>query len=280
MPEKTSLQSEIQTPFSFSQSSLQDYIDCARRFQLRYIEQLKWPAIETDPVLENERRQIEGQQFHRMLQQFMLGLPADKLARLATSENLARWWENFITARLSELSDMADSSLYPEVTLSAPFGKHRIMAKYDLIAVKDGKATIYDWKTYHKRPRDERMAARPQTRVYQALLVVAGAHLNGGLSFDPARIEMLYWYADFPGKPARFPYKAAFYKRDTEWMKNLVSEISSKQSYPLTDDNEKCGYCPYRSYCERGVQASNDDDFESEPGLENISLEQIQEIEF
>ncbi len=39
--------------FTFSQSSLQDYMDCARRFQLRYIDQLNWPAINTETVVEN-----------------------------------------------------------------------------------------------------------------------------------------------------------------------------------------------------------------------------------
>ncbi len=73
----------------------------------------------------------------------------------------------------------------PKSNLSAPLGKHRLLAKYDLIAVQDGKATIYDWKTYRKRPRNEWLAARTQTRVYRALLVQAGAHLNKGQPFDP-----------------------------------------------------------------------------------------------
>ena len=30
--------------FTFSQSSLQAYVDCARRFWLAYVEQLPWPA--------------------------------------------------------------------------------------------------------------------------------------------------------------------------------------------------------------------------------------------
>ena len=104
MPEIANLKSEIQTPFTFSQSSLQDYVDCARRFQLRYIEQLQWPAVETAPVLENERRQIEGQQFHRLVQQSIIGLPADKLAKMANSANLARWWSHWLGWRVGRLA--------------------------------------------------------------------------------------------------------------------------------------------------------------------------------
>jgi len=75
MPEN--LKSELSPSFTFSQSSLQDYFDCPRRFQLRYIEHLAWPAVETEPVLENERRQQEGQLFHRMVQQHLVGLPVE-----------------------------------------------------------------------------------------------------------------------------------------------------------------------------------------------------------
>ncbi|MCA9982517.1 MAG: PD-(D/E)XK nuclease family protein, partial [Anaerolineales bacterium] len=32
--------------FAFSQSSLQAYEDCPRRFWLAYVEQLPWPAVE------------------------------------------------------------------------------------------------------------------------------------------------------------------------------------------------------------------------------------------
>jgi hypothetical protein len=279
MPEQE-LRTKIQVPFTFSQSSLQDYTDCASRFQLRYIEQVRWPAIENDPVLDNELRQIEGQQFHRMAHQFILGLPAEKLARLAVSANLARWWENFNIAMANGLVERAGSNLFSEVALSAPLGNHRIIAKYDLIAVKDGRAIIYDWKTYHKRPKDERMKARPQTRIYQALLVQAGKHLNNGQPFAASQIEMIYWYADFPTEPARFFYDNSHFKQDWEWASQLVSEISTKQSYPLTEDDAKCGVCPYRSYCDRGVRAGSDDEVEPQLNVDEFNLEQIQEIEF
>src|SRR5690348_6323085 len=112
------LNTELARPFTFSQSSLQDYTDCARRFQLRYIERLQWPAIETAPILENERRQIEGQQFHRIVQQSLIGLPAEKLTRMANSPDLSRWWHNFLT----QGPQLAGFDLHTEAALSAPVG--------------------------------------------------------------------------------------------------------------------------------------------------------------
>ncbi|MGD0613406.1 MAG: PD-(D/E)XK nuclease family protein [Anaerolineales bacterium] len=265
--------------FTFSQSSLQDYVDCPRRFQLRYIEQLAWPAVETEPALENERRQKEGQFFHRLVQQHRLGLPEDKLRRLASTSDLSRWWDHYLAYDF-KLEGYAEHS---ELTLSAPIGSYRLLAKYDLVAVKqNGKVLVYDWKTYHKRPEDERMAARLQTRVYRALLVQAGASLNGGVPILPEQIEMVYWYADFPAQPALFPYTSAQYRRDWDSLTSLIGEIGHHGHFELTEDETKCAYCPYRSYCNRGLTAGSEAEIDPETELASleINFEQIQEIEF
>jgi len=280
MPET---KSKLPAQFAFSQSSLQDYADCPRRFQLRYLDQLIYPAAESEPALENERHQQEGQYFHRLAQQHLLGIPAEKLARLANTPNLQRWWENFINAKdLTGLRDL--SGLYPEVTLSAPLGDFRLVAKYDLIAVTvDEKIVIYDWKTYRKRPRNEWLSARWQTRVYRALLVAAGSQLNGGRPIVPERCEMVYWFSNFPDDLARFTYNEAQYKRDWDALVKLTEEIQSATSYPLTNDRQKCAYCPYRSYCNRGIQAGDLDAIEAEMETESlfdVNFEQIGEIEF
>lgn len=265
-------------PIFFSQSSLQDYVDCPRRFQLRYLEQLAWPAVETEPALETERRQREGQLFHRLAQQYLLGLPAEKLARMANTPNLRRWWENFIQYPFG----LNDYTRTTEQVLSAPLGEQRLIAKYDLVAVSpSGKALIFDWKTYHKRPRDEWMAARLQTRVYRALLVQAGAHLNQGQPFAPERIEMVYWYADYPAEPARFPYNMVQFKRDWDFLEKLAAEISTTPEFPLSDDVKQCSFCPYRSYCDRGAAAGTWEQAEAEiEATFDLNFEQIAEIEF
>jgi predicted RecB family nuclease len=266
----------LPTPFTFSQASLQDYADCPRRFQLRYIERLSYPAIESEPTLENERHQQEGEAFHRLTQQYLLGIPAEKVGKLASSPNLERWWDNFL-ANFS--FNRQTDTLYPEMNLSAPLAGARLMAKYDLILVSDTPiVTIYDWKTYRKRPKNEFLVARLQTRVYRALLARAGAHLNGGRPISPENIEMVYWFADFPNDPARFRYDAAQYQRDWDFLEKTAKELASQADFPPTDETRHCAYCTYRSYCDRGIRAGDGDTIESELTLD-ISLEQVQEIE-
>lgn len=267
---------------TLSQSSLQDYMDCARRFKLRYLDRLSYPAVETEPALENEKHQQEGEYFHRLVQQHLIGIPAEQVSKFANTPNLQRWWENFQNSpELRGLKDLP--GLYPEANLSAPLGKYRLLAKYDLIALRDGKVTIYDWKTYRKRPRNEWLSARMQTRVYRALLVQAGAHLNGGKPFEPEQIEMVYWFADFPDEPARFPYTSALFTRDWDALSRLSEEIASASSFPLTEDREKCLFCIYRSYCERGIQAGDIEQAEADMEAEelfDVNFEQIGEIAF
>lgn len=264
-----------------SQSSLQDYVDCSLRFKLRYLDHLAYPAIESEPALENEKHQQEGEYFHRLVQQYLVGIPKEQVGKLANgAPNLQRWWSNF----LQEFETLRQTGkVYTEHNLSAPLGRYRLLAKYDLIHVKDGKATIYDWKTYRKRPRNEWLSARMQTRVYRAMLVRAGAHLNNGQPFAPEQVEMTYWFADFPTEPARFDYTSAQYQRDWDLLLKLSDEIAAASSHAQTDDRQKCAYCTYRSYCERGVLAGDWNDAETEMQAEelfDVNFEQIGEIAF
>ena len=271
---------------NLSQSSLQDFVDCPRRFELRYLKKLNYPAAQTEPILENEKHMQEGAQFHRLVHEHLLGMPVEKLHLLANTPKLRRWFENYLNADLR----LADYTLHPEFTLSAPLGNLRLVAKYDLVAVQKHEGTrgasqviILDWKTYRRRPRDEWLSTRLQTRVYRSLLVQSGAYLNEGVPFKPEQLEMIYWFADFPGEPARFPYTSAQFKRDWDMLTKLEEEIASASDYPLTDDRQKCAYCTYRSYCERGIRAGDMDEAEAEMEAESlfdVNFEQIGEIAF
>jgi len=267
--------------FIFSQSSLQDYNDCPRRFRLRFIERLAWPAIESEPALENERRLRAGQEFHRLAHQHLIGLPAETLAAQADTPDLHRWWDSFTNA--PDLQKLRSMDLHPEATLSAPIGGFRLTAKYDLVAIsQDGMARIYDWKTYAHRPRSETLASRWQTRVYRALLVEAGTQWNDGHPLDPEKVEMIYWLPEFPGEPVRLAYSSTQHQRDLNALEQTIGEIAVATDFPMTDDHGKCAYCPYRSYCGRGIAAGqgSGDERDVEAASLDLDFEQIAEIEF
>jgi len=275
----------LPTNFQFSQGSLQDYVDCPRRFQLRYLLRLAWPAVEAEPAVENERLMQQGAAFHRLAHQHALGIAPERLSSTVTGADLRRWWHNY----LEHGPEGLPGTRYPEVVLSAPVGGYRLIARYDLIAVDAGRRSIIvDWKTSRKRSRRRHLAERLQTRVYPYLLVRAGSHLNAGQPLEPEQVEMVYWFAEYPDDPQRFAYDTAQYEADEAYLSSLIGEIVGRidnSSYPLTTQERRCRYCPYRSLCQRGIRAGAFDEIEDElePGGEfdvALDFEQIAEIEY
>ena len=219
-----------------------------------------------------------------MIHQYVLGLLPERLSSMIIDEDLSRWWRSYLESGPVGLP----ASRYPEVVLSAPVRDHRLVAKYDLIAVGPAqRAVIIDWKTYRKRPQREWLAARLQTRVYPYLLVRAGSHLIEGQSFLPELMEMVYWFANFPDNPERFSYSAAQCKEDEVHVSSLIEEIAGlgDEDFALTVQERRCRYCRYRSLCQRGVRAGRFE--EAEEGIEpedtldiSLDFEQIAEIEY
>jgi CRISPR/Cas system-associated exonuclease Cas4 (RecB family) len=245
--------------FQFSATSLQDYADCPRRFQLRYLMQLAWPAPQVDPVDEHEYLYQMGREFHRLAHQYLLDIPAEALSASVSDDELRRWWGAFL---LHATPLLAGENAIPEVGLSTSLEGYRLLAQYDAIVFNDTSDSpavlILDWKTHRRRPSRDWFARRLQTRVYPLVLVQAGASLIGGQSILPEAIKMYYWLAEYPDAPEIFRYDATVYQTDVEYVSGLIREITtlpSDEIWPLTDNLRRCQFCNYRSLCGRGTQA-------------------------
>jgi hypothetical protein len=274
----------LQSDFQFSQSSLQDYVDCPRRFYLRYVRHLAWPAIVAEPALEHERQLLQGTDFHHLIHQHELGISAQELSAAVVDENLRRWWLNYLERGPGGLP----KAHYPEIVLSARVGTHRLVAKYDLLAVEAGqRATILDWKTYRQRRGRRWLEGRLQSRVYPYLLIRAGAHLNEGHPLQPGQVEMVYWFAGFPDDPERFRYDAERFGQHETYLTDLIEEIEglSEGQFARTTDEGRCRFCPYRSLCQRGTRAgdfleSEEDRDAEDEGEIFLDFDQIAEVEY
>lgn len=268
--------------FTFTQSNLQDYIACPRRFDLRYIQRQKWPAVETEPAREREIHMQQGADFHRMIQQHLNGVPESALTRLAQAEPLRHWWTAYLQHGLTGLP----AQRHAELVLSAPLAGYRLLAKYDLIAIEPGeRLVIVDWKTSQRVPPKAQAAARMQTLIYPYVLVEAGFHLNGEQPVSPEQVTMVYWYAEAPEQPHVFEYSAATHAANRDELADLIEEIKSRDIFDLTADESRCRFCVYRSLCDRGVEAGDEaeldieaDDIPDDPL--DFDLDQIAEIEF
>ncbi len=279
--------------FLFNQSNLQDYVECQRRFQLRYLFHLAWPAVEVDPIHEYELITAQGLQFHKIIRQHLAGIPETQIERsLGDDEVMRRYWRNYLQSYddgiLGRIIKTAERH-FEELAVSVPLGAYRLGAKFDSLVIRpDGNLVILDWKTSKIRQKREWLADRLQTHVYPFVLTHGIAGIANAGQVDPARIEMIYWFTNHPEQPESFSYSQQAYDADQQYFEGLVTEINSKTElvFPLTPDIRRCTFCNYRSLCDRGVKPGDLERLElwqaSSPASESISIdsEQIGEIEF
>ncbi|MBN1888638.1 MAG: PD-(D/E)XK nuclease family protein [Thermoflexales bacterium] len=270
-----------------SYSSLQDYQDCPRRFQLRYILEQPWPAVQSEPLLEHERYAELGRRFHRLVEQHLAGLPVATLTASIAEEELARWWRHYLNVPPADVLGLPlrRAELALSAPLSTPGGTYRLMARYDLLAIAPGeRAFIVDWKTERRRPTRPQLAGRMQTRVYRYVLVEAGQTLNAGRPLEPENVSMVYWFAEFPAEPEVFSYDSAQHAAAAAALSTLLAEIATRTDdvFPLTADARHCRYCVYRSLCERGVEAEMSAVGEEENETETIEFDwtSIEEVAY
>ena len=243
-----------------SQTALQDYVECPRRFELRYLRQLNWPALETRQALELESSMERGHEFHHLLHQHAMGVPAEVLGATIDDEVMVGWWRNYLEWQERNLPQ----ERYPELSLTTSFtGSDEtepvlLMAKYDLVTrLADGTLLIVDWKTGRPQRRSI-LAERLQTVVYRYVLSRAGDWLNGGNPIEAERIRMTYWYAT-DSTTVDFDYDGEAWERDERRLASIIgsirAEIQGRYEFPKTPDERGCRFCTYRSLCERGVEA-------------------------
>ena len=74
----------------------------------------------------------------------------------------------------------------------------------------------------------------------------------------PENVEMVYWFAEHPARPERLAYDRRQFLADADYLRKLIADIRSTPAgaFRCTSVLERCGYCTYRSLCDRGSRAS------------------------
>ncbi|WP_423225093.1 PD-(D/E)XK nuclease family protein [Candidatus Amarolinea aalborgensis] len=274
---------------TFSQGSLQDYTQCPRRFQLRFLLNQPWPALESQPLLDFEHYQELGQRFHRLIQRHINGVAAARISAGIQDYDLRRWWQAYLASPPPGLpmpllaGAHADWLICAEEVLSTVISSQRVAARYDLLAIQEnGQALIVDWKTSRQPATRAQLAQRMQSWVYPFVLVEAGADLGRG-AIAPEQVRMVYWFANDPERPQTLAYSARQHEAHRRYLAALIEEIATRRDavWPLTSDESRCRFCTYRSLCDRGVEAGDWATFDDErqPDLD-FGLEDVPEIAF
>ncbi len=290
------MESLLSDDFVFSQSNLQAYTDCPRRFWLTHVQRLPWPAVEASPVQEHEYMMRLGEMFHRAVQRAEAGIPPEFIGP-NLEPPLDEWFASYLQYRPRDLpTDVVEV----ESMLAIPFQVgdtpvYRLAAKYDLLTVEPNKrAIITDWKTTRRRTEPRILRERLQSQVYPYIIVEASAQLPWG-PIAPEQVEMRYWFTSAPDEPVILRYDAAQHARNHQLLQRLIIQIlagANQADFPKipdTDANRQriCAYCTYRSRCNRGILPGDLQDISDvEEGLYDpmanleINIEDVPQIAF
>lgn len=233
----------------FTQSRLQDYVDCPYRYSLRYIEQIESPSVQAEPVREFERAVERGTTFHQLLHQYFVGVSAEVIERRIQDERVRLWWNQFLKDGLRDLP----LRRLPEITLMARLDDTPLAAKLDLLALESGRIVIVDWKTFRK-PALHRLESRLQTKVYRWVVSQAAGTILGE-KVAPDQIEMRYWFAGDPNPRSEISYSHDEMMADEHELSTLIHKIKQDETFLRTDDENTCRVCGYRSISRPEQQA-------------------------
>lgn len=231
-----------------TQTQISAYERCKRFYYLKYVSRLVWPVEVTD------RRQIrQGEDFHLLIRQLLMGFPRSSLLVPADSENLSGWLDVFQREDPIGKPDM----IFPEREVTVNYADVLWLGKFDALAVYDGEIRIFDWKTSGRKPDAAHYLSSPQTRLYRFLAKTCAARLLGASQHGiPAEnIEMVYWFPEYPEETIRLPYSEEAYARDVTWLRTLSRTMTSlnEEDYPLTENLRRCNHCDYRTHCFPGT---------------------------
>lgn len=258
----------IQAPFVFTQSNLQDFDRCPRRFYLHWVARVEWP--QTTLSREHEIDLLRRSRFHRLVQQWLLNINVAPIIEAEPADSpLRTWWQAF----LDHPPSLPAGPHFPEVELAAPIGEHVLLARMDLLAVEPRRRlVIFDWKTGLFYPKLDQLKESWQTVVYRYLAVEAGAPYFGEPRVPAEAVEMTYWFSEFPATPLALPYSTEAHAAAAERIRQKIEHISSlpAEGFPPCEDVQTCVLCPYWGYCGRASP-------EEAPSIADIAADQADE---
>lgn len=227
-----------------TQTQISAYERCKRFYYLKMIRKLVWPVETGRP--ENIR---EGEDFHLLVQQLILGFPPEMLIIPEKNEDVKRWLETY----LKEKPLGKPEHIFAEKEVSASFADVLWLGKFDALAIEEDRLIIFDWKTGKAKPDPEHYRGSPQTRLYRFLAKTCSPRLIGAAPrpIPAENIEMVYWFPEHPAQTIRLPYSEEAYRQDMTYLKTRAHEMSSanEADFPMTEKTRQCEHCSYRTYC-------------------------------
>jgi len=223
---------------------------CPRKFQHVYLDGLSGPV---DPDQLSAQRW--GSQFHRLMQQQILGLPLTPLP--ADSVDLQGCLRALLKTAPELFQEGGALFRQSEHRRALAYNGYLLSGIYDLLILTAEAGHIIDWKT-HLSPRSSAALQQDwQTRLYLYLLVETTA-------LRPEQVSMTYWFVrcrdpqtgDWTPQRVDLGYSLKCHEQTHQDLLRLTNQLSQlrrqAQPFPQVDINQGiCDRCPFTIRCQR-----------------------------
>lgn len=219
--------------FLYSQNSINTYKSCPIKFKYKYIDNINWKKFGHKEYYDSL---VYGSEFHLVCERFFNDIP------LGIDKNslFYGWIE-----KIKSVVDTDEGILLPEYEIRFKLDGKNLVAKYDLVIIKENKIEIWDWKTENKKMSYENYKNRIQTIVYLFLgMEVLPKIFDKNIDYQD--ISMNYYQMEFDDEPKKIVHSKENHFRYKEIIKNYINSIENNNFYKNTNH---CKYCELENIC-------------------------------
>ncbi len=220
--------------FLYSQSSLDTFLTCNRKFKYQYIDSIRWGEIEEE-LAEKFKK---GEKFHTLAERYFSGIPTGE--EFLEEEDLKEYFNNLKDTFLIN----KDYEYKAEYEIRYRNDNIKLMARYDLIVFKKDSVEIWDWKTGNKKLQEKYQKEKLQTKIYLYLLKE-----KLGDKVKAENISMNYWQPQYKNDWVTINYSDEMHSRNKKELKELMKDILEEEKFEMTENKKACQYCDFKKIC-------------------------------
>jgi PD-(D/E)XK nuclease superfamily len=231
--------SEATTAF-LSAEALKSWSRCKKQFQLKYLEQRRWPSSTQNFRL--------GIQVHKLLDYQAKGLDLTSLL-LHCDADVRQSFELITSHRLAQPEALITSEWAFHLRLGA--SRSVFTGRVDrLVRLSQTQWALVDWKTGTATPREPQSAW--QTKLYLAAAYQLRTTLGASESTPPSAFSFIYLEAKLKPEPQlrelQIDLDEAYYQAICKELENTALAIEAERRFELP---EQCPdkHCVFRHHC-------------------------------
>ncbi|MGL4912510.1 MAG: PD-(D/E)XK nuclease family protein [Romboutsia sp.] len=235
--------------FKYSQNSINTYKSCPLKFKYKYIERINWKHDDIESREYYDSLKF-GTEFHLLCERYFSNIPLG--ITISTNPKFVKWIE-----KVKKLVPIEDRFIYlPEYEVRYNLNNIILIAKYDLVVIKENTIEIWDWKTENKKVDYKNAEGRMQTIIYMFLAKEVIPKLFD-INIDTKNIKMKYYQPEFDEQGVSISYSDEKHNINKNTIVSYIDKIQNTKyeeeqenyKYDLVKNKKHCTYCEFNKLC-------------------------------